>query len=105
MTITPITHSNSNMSLFILHLFIFIVVLYLCINPGKIVVSNWIFINSFIINCNFGHDFIKGFVDYKGHSSSHGNPEIYSSNIESFSLGFIEGYLSMDAIAAIVHFQ
>ena len=44
---------------------------------------------------------IKGFVDYKGHSSSHGNPEIYSSNIESFSHGFIEGYLTMDAIAAI----
>ena len=44
---------------------------------------------------------IKGFVDYKGHGSSHGNPETYSSNIESFSHGFIEGYLTMDAIAAI----
>ena len=42
---------------------------------------------------------IKGFVDYKGHGSSHGNPETYSSNIESFSHGFIEGYLTMDAIA------
>ena len=57
-----------------------------------------IFINSFIINYNFGY-IIKGFVDYKGHGSSHGNPETYSSNIESFSHGFIEGYLTMDAIA------
>ena len=34
---------------------------------------------------------IKGFVDYKGHGSSHGNPETYSSNIESFPMALLKG--------------
>ena len=100
MTITPITHSNSNMSLFIFTLIYFIVVLYLCINPGKIVDRIGSLLTPLLLITILAM-IIKGFVDYKGHSSSHGNPEIYSSNIESFSHGFIEGYLTMDAIAAI----
>ena len=100
MTITPITHSNSNMSLFIFTLIYFIVVLYLCINPGKIVDRIGSLLTPLLLITILAM-IIKGFVDYKGHGSSHGNPETYSSNIESFSHGFIEGYLTMDAIAAI----
>ena len=37
MTVTPIAHTNSNLVLFIFTLIYFLVVLYLCINPGKIV--------------------------------------------------------------------
>lgn len=100
MTITPITHSNSNMSLFIFTLIYFIIVLYLCINPGKIVDRIGSLLTPLLLITILAM-IIKGFVDYKGHGSSHGNPETYSSNIESFSHGFIEGYLTMDAIAAI----
>ena len=44
---------------------------------------------------------IKGFVDYSGNAPSHGNKVDYNSAIGSFSKGFTEGYLTMDAIAAI----
>ena len=44
---------------------------------------------------------IKGFVDYSGNAPSHGNQVDYNSAIGSFSKGFTEGYLTMDAIAAI----
>ena len=89
MTITPITHSNSNMSLFIFTLIYFIVVLYLCINPGKIVDRGSLLTPLLLITILAM--IIKGFVDYKGHSSSHGNPEIYSSNIESFHTALLKG--------------
>ena len=44
---------------------------------------------------------VKGFIDFSDHSSSHGNTELFNSNIGSFSQGFTQGYLTMDAIAAI----
>lgn len=55
MTVTPIAHTNSNLVLFIFTLIYFLVVLYLCINPGKIV-DRIDPINTIIINNNFSND-------------------------------------------------
>lgn len=44
---------------------------------------------------------IKGFVDFGGNSHSNGDADIYTSTLGSFTKGFTEGYLTMDAIASI----
>ncbi|MCI2947504.1 branched-chain amino acid transport system II carrier protein [Staphylococcus caledonicus] len=100
MTITPIAHTNSKLALFIFTLIYFLVVLYLCINPGKIVDRIGSLLTPLLLLTILAM-IVKGFVDFSGNGSSHGNPEAYSSGLESFSKGFTEGYLTMDAIAAI----
>ena len=44
---------------------------------------------------------IKGFVDYKGHRFISWKSRNIFFKYRKFSHGFIEGYLTMDAIAAI----
>lgn len=100
MTITPIAHTNSNVALFIFTLIYFLVVLYLCINPGKIVDRIGSLLTPLLLITILAM-IIKGFVDYSGNKASHGNPDAYSSTVGSFSKGFTDGYLTMDAIAAI----
>ena len=100
MTVTPIAHTNSNLVLFIFTLIYFLVVLYLCINPGKIVDRIGSLLTPLLLITILAM-IIKGFVDYSGNAPSHGNKVDYNSAIGSFSKGFTEGYLTMDAIAAI----
>ncbi|PTE70813.1 branched-chain amino acid transport system II carrier protein [Staphylococcus devriesei] len=100
MTITPIAHTNSKLALFIFTFIYFLVVLYLCINPGKIVDRIGSLLTPLLLLTILAM-IVKGFVDFSGNGSSHGNHEAYSSGLESFSKGFTEGYLTMDAIAAI----
>ncbi len=44
---------------------------------------------------------IKGYLDFSGNSAGKGNEALYHSNFSSFAEGFTQGYLTMDAIAAI----
>ena len=43
---------------------------------------------------------IKGYLDFSGNSAGKGNEALYHS-LSSFAEGFTQGYLTMDAIAAI----
>lgn len=100
MTVAPIAQTNSNLALFIFTLIYFLIVLYLCINPNKMVDRIGSLLTPILLITILAM-IIKGFVDFGGNASSHGNSDVYQSNLSSFASGFTEGYLTMDAIAAI----
>ena len=81
MTVTPIAHTNSNLVLFIFTLIYFLVVLYLCINPGKIVDRIGSLLTPLLLITILAM-IIKGFVDYSGNAPSHGNQVDYNSLLE-----------------------
>lgn len=99
MTVTPIVHTNSNLALFIFSVLYFLVVLFLCINPNKIVDRIGSILTPLLIITILAM-IIKGFVDFGGSSQSE-SAEDFTSNAAGFSQGFTSGYLTMDAIAAI----
>ncbi|WP_213563250.1 branched-chain amino acid-like transporter carrier protein BrnQ3 [Staphylococcus auricularis] len=99
MTVTPIVHTNSNLALFIFSVLYFLVVLFLCINPNKIVGRIGSILTPLLIITTLAM-IIKGFVDFGGSSQSD-SAEAFTSNAAGFSQGFTSGYLTMDAIAAI----
>ncbi|MCU5745536.1 branched-chain amino acid transport system II carrier protein [Staphylococcus sp. SQ8-PEA] len=99
MTVTPITHTNSNIALFIFTIIYFLVVLYLCLNPNKMVDRVGALLTPLLL-ITIVALIIKGFIDFG--SNTHSQPSSdYVSNIAGFSKGFTEGYLTMDAIAAL----
>lgn len=100
MTITPIAHSNGNWVLFIFTVIYFLIVLYLCLNPNKLVDRIGSLLTPLLLITILAM-IIKGFVDFGGHASGEGNTKLFYSHFESFSQGFTQGYLTMDAIAAI----
>ncbi|MGV3243918.1 branched-chain amino acid-like transporter carrier protein BrnQ3 [Staphylococcus sp. 11262D007BW] len=100
MTITPIIQSSNPLWLFIFSVIYFIIVLYLCLNPGKIVDRIGAILTPLLLVTILAM-IIKGFVDFGGQAQTTADPTAYSSGISSFSKGFTEGYLTMDAIAAI----
>ncbi|MFK4182113.1 branched-chain amino acid-like transporter carrier protein BrnQ3 [Staphylococcus cohnii] len=99
MTITPIAHTNSSLALFIFTIIYFLVVLYLCINPNKMVDRIGSLLTPLLLITILAI-IIKGFVDYGSNSHSQA-AEAFTSNFAGFSQGFTNGYLTMDAIAAI----
>lgn len=100
MTITPIIQSSNPLWLLIFSVIYFIIVLYLCLNPGKIVDRIGAILTPLLLITILAM-IIKGFVDFGGQAQTTADPTAYSSSISSFSKGFTEGYLTMDAIAAI----
>ncbi|REH76534.1 branched-chain amino acid transport system II carrier protein [Staphylococcus felis] len=100
MTITPIINSGNPLWLFIFTIVYFIIVLYLCLNPGKIVDRIGAILTPLLLVTILAM-IIKGFVDFSGNAKNVADPEVFSSNLSGFSKGFTEGYLTMDAIAAI----
>lgn len=100
MTITPIIQSSNPLWLLIFSVIYFIIVLYLCLNPGKIVDRIGAILTPLLLVTILAM-IIKGFVDFGGQAQTTAGPTAYSSGISSFSKGFTEGYLTMDAIAAI----
>lgn len=99
MTITPIAHTNSSLALFIFTIIYFLVVLYLCVNPNKMVDRIGSLLTPLLLITILAM-IIKGFVDYGGNTHSQA-AEAFTSNFAGFSQGFTNGYLTMDAIAAI----
>ncbi|WP_210122815.1 MULTISPECIES: branched-chain amino acid transport system II carrier protein [unclassified Staphylococcus] len=99
LTITPIAHTNSSLALFIFTIIYFLVVLYLCINPNKMVDRIGSLLTPLLLITILAM-IIKGFVDYGGNTHSQA-AEAFTSNFAGFSQGFTNGYLTMDAIAAI----
>lgn len=99
MTITPIAHTNSSLALFIFTIIYFLVVLYLCINPNKMVDRIGSLLTPLLLITILAM-IIKGFVDYGSNTHSQA-AEAFTSNFSGFSQGFTNGYLTMDAIAAI----
>ncbi|MGI2242771.1 branched-chain amino acid-like transporter carrier protein BrnQ3 [Staphylococcus cohnii] len=99
MTITPIAHTNSSLALFIFTIIYFLVVLYLCINPNKMVDRIGSLLTPLLLITILAM-IIKGFVDYGSNTHSQ-SAEAFTSNFAGFSQGFTNGYLTMDAIAAI----
>ncbi|PTG47511.1 branched-chain amino acid-like transporter carrier protein BrnQ3 [Staphylococcus cohnii] len=99
MTITPIAHTNSSLALFIFTIIYFLVVLYLCINPNKMVDRIGSLLTPLLLITILAM-IIKGVVDYGSNTHSQA-AEAFTSNFAGFSQGFTNGYLTMDAIAAI----
>ncbi|WJD32857.1 branched-chain amino acid transport system II carrier protein [Staphylococcus aureus] len=100
MTITPIIHSNSSIALFIFTIIYFIVVLYICLNPSKLIDRIGSLLTPLLLITILAM-IIKGYLDFSGNSAGKGNEALYHSNFSSFAEGFTQGYLTMDAIAAI----
>lgn len=99
MTVTPIAHTNSSLALFIFTVIYFLIVLYLCINPNKMVDRIGSILTPLLLITILAM-IVKGFMDYHGNPSSQA-AEGFTSNFTGFSQGFTNGYLTMDAIAAI----
>ncbi|OHP87031.1 branched-chain amino acid transport system II carrier protein [Staphylococcus sp. HMSC063D03] len=100
MTITPIAHTNGNVALLIFTLIYFLIVLYLCINPNKMVERIGSLLTPLLLITILAM-IVKGFIDFGSNPPSHGNLDLYQSHFGAFTKGFTEGYLTMDAIAAI----
>ncbi|WAG29724.1 branched-chain amino acid-like transporter carrier protein BrnQ3 [Staphylococcus chromogenes] len=100
MTITPIIGTSNPIALFIFTVIYFALVLYLCLNPGKIVDRIGAILTPLLLITILAM-IVKGFIDFGGGPQNQADPKIYSSNLAGFSKGFTEGYLTMDAIAAI----
>ena len=100
MTVTPIINSSSPIWLFVFSVIYFAIVLYLCFNPGKIVDRIGAILTPLLLITIIAM-IVKGFIDFGGKASATADPAVYSSNLSGFSKGFTEGYLTMDAIAAI----
>ncbi|WP_353436823.1 branched-chain amino acid-like transporter carrier protein BrnQ3 [Staphylococcus coagulans] len=100
MTVTPVIHSSNPLWLFIFSVIYFLIVLYLCLNPGKIVDRIGAILTPLLLVTIIAM-IVKGFIDFGGKPQSSANPETYTSALGGFSKGFTEGYLTMDAIAAI----
>lgn len=99
MTVTPIAHTNSSLALFIFTVIYFLIVLYLCINPTKMVDRIGSLLTPLLLITILAM-IIKGFIDFGSNSASK-ESELFTSNLAGFSQGFTNGYLTMDAIAAI----
>nr|WP_263313311.1 branched-chain amino acid transport system II carrier protein [Mammaliicoccus sp. Marseille-Q6498] len=100
MGITPILNTNSSMALFIFTLIYFIIVFYLSFNPSKMVDKVGAILTPLLL-ISITLLIIKAFFGLGGEPTVGGDPAVYSSGGTSFGKGFIEGYLTMDAIAAI----
>ncbi|HHR3360989.1 TPA: branched-chain amino acid-like transporter carrier protein BrnQ3 [Staphylococcus aureus] len=100
MTITPIIHSNSSIALLIFTIIYFIVVLYICLNPSKLIDRIGSLLTPLLLITILAM-IIKGYLDFSGNSAGKGNEALYHSNFSSFAEGFTQGYLTMDAIAAV----
>ncbi|WP_239769999.1 branched-chain amino acid transport system II carrier protein [Mammaliicoccus sp. P-M57] len=100
MGITPIFETTSSMSLFIFTLIYFIIVFYLSFNSSKMVDKVGSILTPLLL-ISITALIVKAFITLSGESTVSGDPAVYSSNGTSFGKGFVEGYLTMDAIAAI----
>ncbi|UEX89196.1 branched-chain amino acid-like transporter carrier protein BrnQ3 [Staphylococcus ratti] len=100
MTITPIIGTSNPIALLIFTLIYFAIVLYLCLNPGKIVDRIGAILTPLLLVTILAM-IVKGFIDFGGGPHNQEDPTVYSSTLAGFSKGFTEGYLTMDAIAAI----
>ncbi|MBL7573182.1 branched-chain amino acid-like transporter carrier protein BrnQ3 [Staphylococcus saccharolyticus] len=100
MTVTPIAHTNGSLALFIFTVIYFLIVLYLCLNPNKMIERIGSLLTPLLLITILAM-IIKGFVDFGGHSSGIGDTKIFTSNFSGFSQGFTQGYLTMDEIASI----
>lgn len=100
MGITPIFETTSSMSLFIFTLIYFIIVFYLSFNSSKMVDKVGSTLTPLLL-ISITALIVKAFITLSGESTVSGDPAVYSSSGTSFGKGFVEGYLTMDAIAAI----
>ncbi|RIL48544.1 branched-chain amino acid transport system II carrier protein [Mammaliicoccus fleurettii] len=100
MGITPIFETTSSMSLFIFTLIYFIIVFYLSFNSSKMVEKVGSILTPLLL-ISITALIVKAFITLSGESTVSGDPAVYSSSGTSFGKGFVEGYLTMDAIAAI----
>lgn len=100
MGITPIFETTSSMSLFFFTLIYFIIVFYLSFNSSKMVDKVGSILTPLLL-ISITALIVKAFITLSGESTVSGDPAVYSSSGTSFGKGFVEGYLTMDAIAAI----
>ncbi|MDI9230111.1 branched-chain amino acid-like transporter carrier protein BrnQ3 [Staphylococcus caprae] len=100
MTITPIAHTNRSLALLIFTIIYFLIVLYLCLNPNKMIDRIGSLLTPLLLITILAM-IIKGFVDFGGQTPDVGNTKLFHSAFGSFSQGFTQGYLTMDAIASI----
>lgn len=100
MGITPIFDTNSSMALFIFSLIYFVIVFYLSFNSSKMVDKVGAILTPLLL-ISITALIIKAFFTLGGGATVEGDPAVYSSAGTSFGKGFVEGYLTMDAIAAI----
>ncbi|MBX5318213.1 branched-chain amino acid transport system II carrier protein [Staphylococcus caprae] len=100
MTITPIAHTNRSLALLIFTIIYFLIVLYLCLNPSKMIDRIGSLLTPLLLITILAM-IIKGFVDFGGQTPDVGNTKLFHSAFGSFSQGFTQGYLTMDAIASI----
>ncbi|GGI42154.1 branched-chain amino acid transport system II carrier protein [Mammaliicoccus stepanovicii] len=100
MGITPIFDTTSKGALFIFTLIYFIIVYYLSFNSSKMVDKVGAILTPLLL-ISIVILIIKTFISLSGNDVVAGDPEIYKAASTSFGKGFVEGYLTMDAIAAI----
>ncbi|MCG3398585.1 branched-chain amino acid-like transporter carrier protein BrnQ3 [Staphylococcus massiliensis] len=100
MTITPIFHTTNNIALFVFSAIFFLIVIFLCINPNKIVDRIGAILTPLLLITIIAM-IIKGFTDFGTAPQGAGDTKAFATSMSSFAKGFTEGYLTMDAIAAI----
>ncbi|KAA1040243.1 branched-chain amino acid transport system II carrier protein [Macrococcus equipercicus] len=100
MAVVPFLGSPSVLSLFIFTLIYFAVSLWLAINPSKMVDRVGSFLTPVLL-VSIVLLVIRGIYILFNKPATPTDTTVYSSGVGSFFKGFTEGYLTMDAIAAI----
>ncbi|TDL95590.1 branched-chain amino acid transport system II carrier protein [Macrococcus brunensis] len=100
MALVPFIGGPSKLSLFLFTLVYFGISLWLAINPSKMVdrvgaILTPVLLVSVVLLV------IRGIFIFSGNASTPTDTETFTSGTGSFFTGFTEGYLTMDAIAAI----
>ncbi|TDM15403.1 branched-chain amino acid transport system II carrier protein [Macrococcus bovicus] len=100
MALVPFIGGPSKLSLFLFTLIYFGISLWLAINPSKMVdrvgaILTPVLLVSIVLLV------IRGIFMFAGHDTTPTDTETFKSGAGSFFTGFTEGYLTMDAIAAI----
>lgn len=100
MGITPIFNTTGSMALFIFSLIYFAIVFYLSFNSSKMVDKVGAILTPLLL-ISITVLIIKAFFTLSGQPAATGDTEVYNNASTSFGKGFVEGYLTMDALAAI----
>ncbi|RXK19217.1 branched-chain amino acid transport system II carrier protein [Macrococcus sp. DPC7161] len=100
MALVPFLSEPSKTSLFIFTLIYFLITLWLAINPSKMVDRVGAILTPVLI-ISIVALVIRGIQILLGSPINPEDETVYHSNVNGFFNGFTEGYLTMDAIAAI----
>ena len=89
MTVTPIANTNGNIALLIFTIIYFLIVLYLCLNPNKMIDRIGSLLTPLLLITILAM-IIKGFIDFGSNAPGEGNTKLFHSSFSGFHKGLLK---------------